>query len=78
MLAALAADPVSPTTVNADAVRAARPQVLTEPGAAELLAALTAMTAPDPAARPDVSTALQSLADLFDPAGRPWPAGLIP
>jgi serine/threonine protein kinase len=78
VLAALAADPVSPTTVSADAVRAARPEVMTEPGAEELLAALAAMTAPDPSARPDVSTALRSLADLFDPACRPWPAGLIP
>jgi hypothetical protein len=51
---------------------------MTEPGAEELLAALAAMTAPDPSARPDVSTALRSLADLFDPACRPWPAGLIP
>lgn len=77
VLAALAGDPLAETTCTAADVTAARPDLAGDPGAAALLAVLSALTGPV-GERPTVDAALLAVADLFDPACRPWPAGLTP
>lgn len=77
VLASLAGSPQAETTCTAGDVLEARPDLADDPGARALLDVLAAMTA-EVGERPTVTAALVAVADLFDPACRPWPVGLTP
>lgn len=77
VLAALAAEPYGETTCTAADVTAARPDLAGDAGAVALVQVLATMTGPE-GRRPTVDAALLAVAELFDPACRPWPAGLTP
>lgn len=77
VLAALAADPYAETTCTPTDVAAARPDLAGDAGAVALVQVLATMTGPL-GPRPTVDAALLAVAELFDPACRPWPAGLTP